>query len=137
MQKIRNKGILIIILFIVSGYAQADIAVNATHSIVSTMETADGYNTTIEVTLTNASTSSLSDVVLIPQESVFASPLQENNNLSFTSIDSGGTATVIWTVNTMEPHQNFSMKPIKLQGNALDQNGVMVFFLVVSEGGIQ
>jgi len=135
MQKISSMGLIFTIALAISGHTQADVI--ATHSVISSLETADGYNTTLELTLTNTGASSLADVVLTPSDPMLVSPFLENNNILITSIDSGGIAAVVWTVNTMVPVQHFSMNPINLQGNAVDQYGVLVSFPVVSEGDIQ
>lgn len=137
MRKTLLQGLLFSVAVITTGLIHADVILTATHSVVSSLETTDGHNTTLELTLTNTGSNSLSDVVLTPLDPMLVSPLQENNNISFTSIVSGETTTIVWTINTMVRVENFSMVPINLQGKAIDESGVMVSFPVVSEGDIQ
>ena len=130
------RGLLLSMALLFSVQTYADIVMSATHTAISSSETAEGFSSIIELTLSNAGTSSLSDVLLTPIDlPLFPAPEPDGNNLSVESIASGALITVQWTVSTMIPLEAFVMLPIILQGTGFDLDGTAVTFSLVSNQG--
>ena len=110
--------------------AQAELAITATHTITSQQATASGTDVTLNITVSNQSASSLSNVTLSLMEPLGAGG-PGSTVLNLGNLTAGASVTKTWNISIHEPEMQ--PLPLMIEASGADANGSVVHFPLLSE----
>jgi len=104
--------------------------ITATHTVVSQQQTANGSDVTLNITMNNQGSISLSNITLTLMEPMGLDG-PDSNVLSLGSLTAGTSVSFSWSISILDPEMQ--PLPLMIEASGTDVNGNAVHFPLLSE----
>lgn len=120
------------LLVMTSGLSQAEEVLTGTHRVISSVETEQGFQTIVEITIQNTGPTVLIGLTLEPIDPLLLSE-PEQNTLFVDVLLASGDVISQWSVTTNQPADASQTMPLIFEGEATDSYGDTVVVFLESE----